>query len=92
MSLDINQNMIVLSVNNSIENIEGNPSFRDLRSKINAELAEIVYCDNDMALLVDEEGLIFNKPINKQASRTAGRTIVGDAVYLPLAVLENLEY
>lgn len=41
---------------------------------------EIVRVDEKYVLVVDEEGRLKNKPINKFASKIANQVIVGDAV------------
>lgn len=36
----------------------------------------------DMLLVMDEEGMLKNKPVNARASAMAGQTIRGDVIYI----------
>lgn len=45
-------------------------------------LIEVVYLFDDKQMIVNEEGLIKNLPINEKASIMANRNIVGDVVIL----------
>jgi hypothetical protein len=42
---------------------------------------ELVYLGNDKILVVNEEGLLENLPLNRKASTLARRPIVGNVVY-----------
>lgn len=44
---------------------------------------EVVYLRDGRVMLVDEEGLLKGAPLNREASRMAGRPIVGPAVVMP---------
>lgn len=44
---------------------------------------EVVYLRDGRIMLVDEEGLLKQLPLNRAASRMAGRPIVGNAVVMP---------
>ena len=44
---------------------------------------EVVYLRDGRIMLVDEEGLLKGSPLNRAASRMAGRPIVGNAVVMP---------
>jgi len=44
---------------------------------------EVVYLRDGRIMLVDEEGLLKGSPLNREASRMAGRPIVGPAVVMP---------
>lgn len=71
-------------------------TFRKLREEINCGLLEVVqYVREDgevMALLVDEEGRLNYKPTNHIATERVGFEVVGDAIAIPLALFENMEY
>ena len=45
-------------------------------------LVQIVIDDGNIQLLVNEEGLLKNLELNKQASLMAGQTLVGPAIIL----------
>lgn len=44
---------------------------------------EVVYLRDGRIMLVDEEGLLKGLPLNRAASRMAGRPIVGEALVMP---------
>ena len=44
---------------------------------------EVVYLRDGRIMLVDEEGLLKGLPLNRAASRMAGRPIVGNALVMP---------
>lgn len=58
-------------------------TLKDLQVAVGGYI-EIVYLphDNDMILVVNEEGLIHNLPFNAKASDIAQRPILGDALYM----------
>jgi hypothetical protein len=54
-------------------------SFKELQGYVGGYI-EIVRLPNNYILVVDEEGLLKQKKLNKKASELAGQPIVGDVV------------
>jgi hypothetical protein len=42
---------------------------------------ELVYLNNGMCLVINEEGLLIDLPLNQQATELYGYPIVGDVIY-----------
>lgn len=59
----------------------GKATFIKLRDMIGAEYADMLPIDGGKRyLIIDDEGLLRDKSLNTEASRVAGRPIVGDAI------------
>lgn len=56
-----------------------NFSYKELQGYVGGYI-EIVRLPNNYILVVDEEGRLKNKKLNKKASELAGQPIVGDVV------------
>lgn len=54
-------------------------SLKELQDYVGGYI-EILNLENDYILVVDEEGRLKNKKLNKKASEFAGQPIVGDVV------------
>jgi len=69
-------------------------TFSKLRDVIGARMAEYVYLDSEgkTALMVDEEGLLEEKPVNLAATQLVGSPIVGDAMIVNLSDLDDIPY
>jgi hypothetical protein len=70
-------------------------NFLKLSALLDAETLEVVSIEaqgQSFYLLVDENGLANNKPVNSMASIAAGQTIVGDAVALLADDFKALPY
>lgn len=68
-------------------------TFSGLRRIIGANLAEYVYLDDGMALMIDEEGLYSeNARVNLLSSAMAGQPLVGNALLVKLDDMDGLPY
>lgn len=63
------------------------PNWKDLQQAVGGYF-EIVTLSPTHIMIVDEEGVIKNKPLNKEASILAGKRILGDVVILPSSYLD----
>tara|TARA_R110000765_G_C18443949_1_gene547451 strand:+ start:239 stop:460 length:222 start_codon:yes stop_codon:yes gene_type:complete len=57
------------------------PSLQEAQAIVGGNV-ELVIDDGSMQMLVNEEGLLKNLPLNKEASLMAGRPLVGPALVL----------
>ena len=57
------------------------PSLQEAQDIVGGNV-ELVIDDGSMQMLVNEEGLLKNLPLNKEASLMAGRPLVGPALVL----------
>lgn len=62
-------------------------NLQELYKKIDCNLIEVVYLPNGLIMIVDEEGRLNQKPINRLATTLVGGIIVGDVVVCPSKML-----
>ena len=67
------------------------PSLEEAQAIVGG-LVQIVIDDGNIQLLVNEEGLLKNLELNKQASLMAGQTLVGPAIILKEDAMWNDEW
>ena len=60
---------------------EDQPTLQDAQKFVGG-LVEMIYLTNDRQMLVNEEGIMHNLPINSSASFVAGNVILGPALIL----------
>ena len=76
--------MAVLVTGSEAKKLDKTPSFDECRALISEKcsLIQTVWMNSKSLMLVDEEGLMNELPINEIASEMTGITIVGNAVIL----------
>jgi hypothetical protein len=60
---------------------EAPPTLEEVQSFVGG-IVEVVRLPGGAQLLVNEEGLIYGLPLNKEATQIAGQSIVGNALVL----------
>jgi len=61
---------------------EEKPTLEECQKFVGGYIEIVESLDRKKQIIVDEEGLLKSKPINKDASKEAGIPIVGDAMVL----------
>jgi len=76
----------ILTVEGEVEPLpDREPTLKDLQGWVGGYIQTVGLYNDDMLMVVDEEGLLKGKAHNKVASQLTGLRIVGDVVILPMS-------